>query len=154
MGEKLMAIEIHFEKRIVNQNVVREPDARSIRDYISVTALAALFLLGLFAYGWQHYQWIQYGYRIQEAQKKKEQLAEVGQQLRLERAALRSLKRIDSIARSRLGMVVPAPGQLVTLRADLPMTVPAPQPVSVPPLRAGVSEPLQPQPAVWSVERQ
>ena len=152
-----MAIEIHFEKRIVNQNVVREPDARSIRDYISVTALAALFLLGLFAYGWQHYQWIQYGYRIQEAQKKKEQLAEVGQQLRLERAALRSLKRIDSIARNELGMVVPAPGQLVTVRVDMPMTVPASRPAqaALPPLQAGVqSQPLQPQPAALSVKRQ
>ncbi len=39
-----------------------------------------MFLFGLFAYGWQHYQWIQYGYRIEEAQKKKEQLAEVGRQ--------------------------------------------------------------------------
>ena len=107
-----MAIEVHFEKRIINNHVIREADAKSHRDYIVVTALAAMFLFGLFAYGWQHYQWIQYGYRIEEAQKKKEQLAEVGRQLMLEQRRLRNPQRIDSIARRDLGMVVPAPGQL------------------------------------------
>ena len=127
-----MAIEVHFEKRIINNNVVREADARSHRDYMVVTALAAMFLFGLFAYGWQHYQWIQYGYRIEEAQKKKDQLAEISRQLRLERASLRSPKRIDSIARGELGMVVPAPGQLVTFSADAPLTIPVP-PQQAPP---------------------
>src|SRR5437868_13957547 len=110
-----MAIEVHFEKRIINNNVIRETDTKGHRDYIIVTALASMFLFGLFAYGWQHYQWIQYGYRIEEAQKKKEQLSEVGRQLRLERALLRNPQRIDTIARRDLGMVAPAPGQLVTL---------------------------------------
>src|SRR5215813_6587153 len=123
-----MAIEIHLEKRIINNHVIREADVKSHRDYIVVTVLASMFLFGLFAYGWQHYQWIQYGYRIEEAQKKKEQLAEIGRQLRLERATLRSPQRIDSIARGELGMVVPAPGQLVTLNADAPLTIPVPAP--------------------------
>ncbi len=122
-----MPIEVHFEKRIINNNVIREADSKNQRDYIVVTALAAMFLFGLFAYGWQHYQWIQYGYRIEEAQKKKDQLAEIGRQLRLERASLRSPQRIDSIARGELGMVVPAPGQLVTFSADAPLTIPVPQ---------------------------
>src|ERR1700745_2967182 len=116
-----MAIEVHLEKRIVNNGVIRQTDAKSHRDYIIVTVLAAIFLFGLFAYGWQHYQWIQYGYRIEEAQKKKAQLAEIERQLRLERAALSNPQRIDSIARKQLGMVVPAPGQLVTFNADAPL---------------------------------
>jgi len=122
-----MAIEVHLEKRIVNNSVIRQTDSKSHRDYIVVTALAAIFLFGLFAYGWQHYQWIQYGYRIEEAQKKKEQLAETGRQLRLERASLSNPQRIDSIARKQLGMVVPAPGQLVTFTTDAPLTIPWPQ---------------------------
>jgi cell division protein FtsL len=136
MGEKLMPIEVHFEKRIINSNVIREADVKSHRDYLVVTVLGAMFLLGLFVYAWQHYQWIQYGYRIQEAQKKKEHLAEISRQLRLERATLRTPQRIDAIARRELGMVIPAPGQLVTL-SDAPMRIPAAQP----------SEPAQPQQA-------
>src|SRR5438094_2150576 len=138
-----MAIEIHLEKRIVNNSVIRQIDAKSHRDYIVVTALAAIFLFGLFAYGWQHYQWIQYGYRIEEAQKKKEHLAETGRQLRLERASLSNPQRIDSIARKQLGMVVPAPGQLVTFNMGAPVSIPPPQ---RPPAR-------QPQPAVLELNR-
>src|SRR5437016_8672758 len=122
-----MAIEVHFEKRIINNNVIREADAKSHDDSIVITALAAMFLFGLFAYGWQHYQWIQYGYRIEEVRKKKEQMAEIDRQLRLERASLSDPRRIDSIARKQLGMVVPAPGQLVTFNTDAPLTIPSPQ---------------------------
>ena len=56
-----MAIEVHFEKRINNMNVVREADTRYRREYLFITFLAGLFVVGLFYYGWQHYQWIQYG---------------------------------------------------------------------------------------------
>jgi cell division protein FtsL len=145
-----MAIEVHFEKRIINNNVIREADARSHRDYIIVTALAAMFLFGLFAYGWQHYQSIQYGYRIEEAQKRREQLAETGRQLRLERASLSNPQRIDSIARKQLGMVVPAPGQLVPFSADAPLTIPAPQPLQ--PVSAQQAE-VQAQPAALAAKR-
>ena len=144
-----MPIEVHLENRIHN-NVVREPDARSYRDYIVVTVLGAMFLFGLFVYAWQRYQWIQYGYRIEEAQKKKEQLTEIGRQLRLERSSLRSPQRIDAIARRDLGMTVPAPGQLVTFSADAPLTIPVPRPPqSVQPRQAEV----QPQPAALTAKR-
>src|SRR5438045_6375307 len=133
-----MAIEIHLEKRIVNNNVIREADTKGHRDYIIVTAFAAMFLFGLFAYGWQHYQWIQYGYRIEEAQKKMQRLSEIGRQLRLERASLSNPQRIDSIARKQLGMVVPAPVELVTFNPDAPLTIP---------------KPLQPQPAALEAKR-
>jgi len=144
-----MPIEVHLEKRIINNNVIREADARSHRDYIIVTVLGAIFLVGLFIYGWQHYRWIQYGYRIEEAQKKKEQLAEIGRQLRLERASLRNPQRIDSIARRDLGMVIPIPGQLVTL-SDTPLTVPVTQPPR--PAQPQEAE-LQPQPAALTAKR-
>jgi cell division protein FtsL len=148
MGEELMPIEVHFEKRIINNNVIREADAKGHRDYIIVTALAAMFLFGLFAYGWQHYQWYQYGYRIQEAQEKKKQLAEMHELLKSEDASLKSPQRIDGIARRDLGMVVPAPGQLVTLHADAPLTIPTPQPPQQVPAQQALVEPtLQPQPA-------
>jgi len=39
---------------------------------------------------------------------------------------LRNPQRIDAIARGELGMVVPAPGQLVTFSADAPLTIPTP----------------------------
>jgi len=143
-----MPIEVHIEKRIINHNVIRETDSRSHRDYIVVTVLGAVLVLSLFIYAWQHYQWIQYGYRIEEAQKKKQQLAEIGRQLRLERASLRSPQRIDAIARQQLGMVIPSPGQLVTL-GDAPTTMP---PQLTQPAQPQQAE-IQPQPAALSAKR-
>src|SRR5689334_13150993 len=105
-----MAIEVHFEKRIINNvNVIREPDARSQREFLLVVLLGALFVFGLLFYGWQHYQYLQYGYRMAAAESRKEQLSEMKKQLRLERASLRIPQRIESIARGELGMVSPAP---------------------------------------------
>ncbi len=145
-----MPIDIQFEKHIVNNNVIREADPKSHRDDIIVTALGAMLLFGLFTYGWQHYQWIQYGYRIEEAQKKKEQLAEISRQLRLERASLRNPQRIDAIARRQLGMVVPAPGQLVTLSGDAPLTIPTAQPPQSNPRQQAQ---VLPQPAALAAKR-
>ena len=132
----MSTIEIHFEKRLNNAVVVREPDARQRREYVLVTLLAALFVLSLLFYGWQHYRWIQFGYRIEEAQKKKEQLVEVRERLRLERSSLRDRQRIDAKARNELGMIAPAPGQWITLSADAPFTIPLPPDSSQPALSA------------------
>ena len=120
-----MAIEVHFNKRIINNmNVFREPDTRNHREYLLVTLLGVMFVFVLLFYGWQHYQWIQYGYLIEEAEKQKEQAVEMGKQLRVERASLRSTRRIDALARERLGMTLPAAGQLVIFSADSPTTIP------------------------------
>ena len=121
-----MAIEVHFDKHINNANVVQQADSRYRREYLGFTCLVATFLLCLFFYGWQHYQWRMNGYRMEAAQKQKEQLTEAAHQLRLERESLRDLGRIDSIARRELGMVQPAPGQIVILSADTPLSIPRP----------------------------
>ena len=85
-----------------------------------------------------------YGYQIEEAQKTKEQLSEIGRQLRLERASLRNPQRIDAIARGELGMVIPAPGQLVTSSADSPLNTPT---------LPGPTMQLQAQPAALTAKR-
>jgi|GEM_PF-526829 len=119
-----MAIEIHFEKRINNLAIVREVDPRQRREYLLLTLLAALFVLGLLFYGWQRYRWIDYGYQIEETQKVKERLVEIRQRRLLERASLSSPQRIESIARRDLGMELPQPGQMVTLTPDGPFMIP------------------------------
>jgi cell division protein FtsL len=121
-----MAIEVHFEKHINNLNLVREADTNQRRDYVGVTCLFGAFLVCLLFYGWQHYRWMQNGYRIEAALKQKAELDEAGRTLRLERASLRSDQRIDQIAEHDLGMVIPKPGQMVIFTADAPMTIPKP----------------------------
>ena len=111
-------IEIQFDKKIDNSRVTRELDRRCRLEYVFLTLLGAMFVLGALFYAWQQYRWIQYGYRIEQAQNRIEALEETGRQLRVERASLANLEVVDSIARTRLGMVTPQGGQIVTLDAD------------------------------------
>ena len=115
----MSTIDIHFEKKINNSRIIRPVDAQCRVEYIVLTLLGAVFVLGVLFYAWQQYQWIQYGYRTEEAQKKVEQLKETGRQFRIERATLSNPQRIDALARGELGMVGPGAGQIVTLEVGL-----------------------------------
>ena len=65
------------------------------------------------------------GYELGQAEAKyKEQLRE-NEHLKLERATLRSAPRLEAIARARLGLVPPAPSQLIVIKAQ---ALPAPKP--------------------------
>jgi cell division protein FtsL len=90
-------------------------------EYLSLTLLGAVFVVGALFYGWQQYQWIHYGYRIEEAQRRIEDLSEVGRQLRVEHATLASPQRIDEKARLDLGMVTPRSDQVVSVDAGFVM---------------------------------
>jgi cell division protein FtsL len=115
-----MPFEVVFEKRINNVNVRRDVDVDQRRQYLLVTCLSALFVLGLLLYGWQQYRWIDLGYQIEAAKVKKEKLIDYQKLLVLERNSQARDERIDLIARNELGMVVAAPGQIVTLRSNVP----------------------------------
>ena len=110
----MSTIDIHFDKKINNSRIVRDADTRCRLEYLCLTVLAAVFVLGVLFYAWQQYEWIQYGYHIEEAQQKIEQLSETGRRLSLERATLANPQRIDAIARQELGMAGPVAGQVVS----------------------------------------
>ena len=110
-------IEVRFEKNINNLTLVREADTRRHWEYITVTMLGALFVMGVLFYAWQHYQYIQYGYKIEEAQKQQAQLVQKRNVLRLDREQWKNPARIASIAKE-MGMVPSVPGQIVTLNLE------------------------------------
>ena len=113
-----MPFEVVFEKRINNVNVRRDVDVEQRRQYFLETFLSALFFLGLLFYVWQQYRWIELGYQIESAKEKRDAILERQKQLVLERDSQARDERIDLIARNQLGMVMAAPGQIVTLRPD------------------------------------
>ena len=109
----MSTIEIQFDKKIDNSRVIREMDLRCRTDSICITLLGAVFVFGTLFYAWQQFQWIQYGYEIEAAQRQIDQLAEVDRQLRIERAKRATPQRIERIARTQLGMVSAGAGQYV-----------------------------------------
>jgi hypothetical protein len=109
--------EIYFSKTIDNSRLVKLEDARRNREMKQFgTALAVLFLL-VFAYTWQHFRAIEYGYQIEATKRELTGLTEMNRALRLEDASLRNPERIDVLAR-RLGLVPPEPGQVMRMDAS------------------------------------
>ena len=72
-----------------------------------------LLLLGVLFYVWQHIQVVRLGYAIERLRSERAAGIQRGRELRLEIAQLKSLKRVEEVARTRLGMVTPSRGQIV-----------------------------------------
>lgn len=106
--------EIYFSKSIDNSRLIKAEDPRRTREMKQFgTALACLFVL-VFAYAWQHFRSIEYGYQIESAKRELSNLTEMNRALRLEDASLRDPERIDVMAR-RMGLVPPQPGQVIRM---------------------------------------
>jgi hypothetical protein len=106
--------EIYFAKAIDNSRLVIVEDPRRNREMKQFgTALACLFLL-VFAYAWQHFKAIEYGYQIEAEKRELVTLTETNRAFRLEYASLRDPERIDVMAR-RMGLVPPEPGQVIRM---------------------------------------
>lgn len=127
----MSTIEIQFDKKIDNSRVVREVDLQCRNDYICITLLGAVFLLGTLFYAWEQYKWIRYGYEISEAQTTLDRLREEGRALGLERANLATPARIEGLARNYLGMQTPGPAQYLTAQPPLPAGKPTSGPTLV-----------------------
>ena len=109
--------EIYFSKAIDNSRLVKVEDPRRNREMKQFcTAMAFLFLL-VFTYAWQHFKAIEYGYQIESAKRELASSTEMNRALRLEDASLRDPERIDLLAR-RMGLVPPAPGQVIRMEGS------------------------------------
>ena len=85
-------------------------------EFISSVAVGALILMGALLYVWQHIHIVRLGYEIEQLRERQASLVQESKTLRLEMGQLRSLKRVEEIARKRLGMVRPKPGQVVLIQ--------------------------------------
>ena len=116
-------LEFHFEKHIDNSRLVREVDVERRRECFSLLGLGVLVFLFVLLFAWQHFQCVRYGYQIEQLKAASATLEEQNHQLRLEQAALADPERIDTLARTRLGMVSPRPQQVIRLGDSNPGAV-------------------------------
>ena len=84
-------------------------------DSVSIVGLCLLFLAGALFYVWQHVYVVRQGYELERLRGTYAKLVQENKMLRLEAGQLRSLRRVEEIARVRLGMLTPKPGQVVLL---------------------------------------
>ena len=84
-------------------------------DAISLAGLGLLCLAGALFYVWQHVHVVRQGYALERLRETHARLVQENKALKLEAGQLRSLRRVEEIARRELGMVTPKPGQVVIL---------------------------------------
>jgi cell division protein FtsL len=110
----------HYQisKRVPNEQLVRQVDQRRHKELLMVAATGLSLAAALLAYAWQHFEMIQYGYRMEELRLEREYLVKIHRQLALERAALASPDRIEAIAKRELGMTSPTESQIVVIEPD------------------------------------
>ena len=105
--------EIYFVKQIDNSRLRREVDREKRRKCFSLLGLGILVFLFFMLFAWQHFQCLRYGYQIEDLKGARATLEECNHRLRLQEAALADPQRIDTLARTELGLTSPEPRQVI-----------------------------------------
>jgi cell division protein FtsL len=119
------SFEYAIRKDVRNNPIVREVDEVRQRElWKSVGYTSLLVVLALF-FAWPHFEMTLSGYRIEQLQKEKESEEEMTRQLRLEIETLRSPRRIEMLATTRLHLVTPKADEAIVLERVVPAELPA-----------------------------
>ncbi len=106
---------VHVEDSIDNRRVVRSRDDRMWRDLLLIGGVFALFI-GLVAfYGLPRAVLRGTDSTVGKLQREQEKLLEENRKLRLEKASLEDLKRVQTIANTSLGLHSPAAADVIVV---------------------------------------
>jgi len=101
---------------VLNQRLVKERDAARVRELRRVVWISAGLLVPVLFYVWQQVEYTRTGYQIEQLRAEKNRLMEWNRQMKLERATLLDLKRIETLGKTRMGLVPPDQGNTVKIR--------------------------------------
>ncbi|MFQ5656693.1 MAG: septum formation initiator family protein, partial [Candidatus Methylomirabilales bacterium] len=114
MATKARARRIQYE--LPFDRGVRGRKRRVSQELRPMLLAGGVLLLALLFYVWQHIQVVRLSYEIEGLREARVTLVQEGKALKVKLSRLRSLKRVEKLARRKLGMVNPAPGQVIFLR--------------------------------------
>jgi cell division protein FtsL len=97
----------------LNHRLVLEPDRGRMRELLLAVSMSGVMLVPLLLYVRQSSEWLRAGYRIEELKNQRERLIETHRRLRLEKASLESLARVEQVAVLQLGLAQPPAGTVV-----------------------------------------
>ena len=102
-------------KAIDNSQVVREVDPRSNRDLWTLLMVVAALVAGLVLYAWPNLELRQAATAKEELSRQRDRLVEQNRKLKLEKAALEDLRRVEAIATRELGLRPPPAESVVVV---------------------------------------
>ncbi len=100
----------------LDRQKVKGQQANKRKISFSIIALGILTMVSFFAFLWIKIGIIETGYQISKTHQIHEQLIQKNRNLKIERASLASPARIEKIAKTKLGMRIPANSQMVILK--------------------------------------
>jgi cell division protein FtsL len=112
---------VRIGKPVDNSRVVRQVDPRSRREILLVTLLVAVLAAFLGLYAWPALEIRRAGQAGVEIDREKQRLVEENRKLRLEKAALENLKRVEDLASRKLGLAPPAPERQIVIEVEKPL---------------------------------
>jgi cell division protein FtsL len=74
---------------------------------------------------WQHFELLRHGYKLEELQRQRAAEEDIARHLRLEIETLKSPKRIETLARTRLNLVTPSREDAIVIERVVPAEPPA-----------------------------
>ncbi|MDE2058316.1 MAG: cell division protein FtsL [candidate division NC10 bacterium] len=94
-----------------------KPQVDKIRrfDLLQSLLLGGIVLIVVLFYVWQHIQVVRLGYQVEYFTGERAGLIQQQKELRLEVARLKSLRRVEEIARRQLGLTSPKSGQVIVI---------------------------------------
>ena len=119
------AFEYAVRKDVRNNPIVREVDVQRQRDLWTSLGMAALVVVSVMFWTWQHFALLRHGYRLEELQRQRAAEEDVARHLRLEIETLRSPKRVEAIARGKLNLVTPSREDAIVIERVVPAEPPA-----------------------------
>ena len=111
---------VRLGKPIDNSRVVRQVDPRSRREILLLIVLVSVLAAGLGLYAWPALEIRRAGQAGALLDRDKERLVEENRKLRLEKAALENLRRVEQVATRELGLQAPAPERSVVVEVEKP----------------------------------
>lgn len=106
---------VHVEDSIDNRRVVRTRDDRMSKDLLWIGGVVLILIALFVAFGWPRAALRDTGSTAGRLQREQERQLEENRELRLERAALQDLKRVQAIASGSLGLRVPAASDVIVV---------------------------------------
>jgi len=111
---------VRLGKPIDNSRVVRQVDPRSRREILLLILLVTVLAAGLGLYAWPALEIRRAGQTGALLDREKERLVEENRKLRLEKATLENLRRVEEVAVKELGLAPPAPERSVVVEVEKP----------------------------------
>ena len=119
------SFEYAIKKDVRNNSIVREIDQARQRDLWKSMAVAAVLVLVVLFWAWQHFELLRHGYQVEQMERERAGEGALTRQLRLEVETLKSPKRIETLAIERLHLTAPARDEAIVIERVLPSDPPA-----------------------------